>query len=139
MVRHTLDRLGPLHPHALDMCCGSGVFLIETIKATRDKYHITPDDYSSEKDAIVFSCVTGFDIDPLAVMLAKVNWVIAMQDLFSLHHGDIVVPVYHADSLFVDTPIIHRQANDDDESYTLCFDQNDADVLSQSTVLSSFV
>ena len=125
MVQHITDSLGPLQPRALDMCCGSGVFLIETIKATRAKYHITPEDYSAEKDAIVFSCATGFDIDPLAVMLAKVNWIIAMQDLFTVHHGDIAVPVYHADSLFVDTPIIHRQPNAEDESYTLRFDRNE--------------
>lgn len=125
MVADIVDRLGPLTPRALDMCCGSGVFIIETIKATREKYHIIPEDYSDEKDAIVFSCATGFDIDPLAVMLAKVNWVIAMQDLFASHHGDITVPIYHADSLFVDTPIIHRRADADDESYTLRFDHNE--------------
>ncbi len=125
MVEHVVTSLGPLHPCALDMCCGSGVFLIETIKATRAKYHITPEDYSSEKDTIVFSCATGFDIDPLAVMLAKVNWVIAMQDLFCVHHGEITVPIYHADSLFVDTPIIHRRPDAEDESYTLRFDNNE--------------
>lgn len=125
MVDHIVSCLGSVHPRALDMCCGSGVFLIEMIKATRAKYHIVPEDYSSEKDKIVFSCATGFDIDPLAVMLAKVNWVIAMQDLFRVHSGDITVPVYHADSLFVDTPIIHRRPDTEDESYTLCFDHNE--------------
>lgn len=125
MVVHNLERLGPLWPRALDMCCGSGVFLIETIKATREKYHIVADDYSNEKDGIVFSCATGFDIDPLAVMLAKANWVIAMQDLFCVHHGDITIPIYHADSLFVDTPIIHRRPDTADESYILRFDHND--------------
>lgn len=125
MVEHVISCLGPIHPCALDMCCGSGVFLIETIKATRVKYHITPEDYSAEKDAIVFSCATGFDIDPLAVMLAKVNWVIAMQDLFRVHHGEITVPIYHADSLFVDTPIVHRRPDTEDESYTLRFDRNE--------------
>lgn len=125
MVDHVISGLGQRHPQALDMCCGSGVFLIETIKTTRSKYHITPDDYSPEKDAIVFTCATGFDIDPLAVMLAKVNWVIAMQDLFRVHHGDITVPIYHADSLFVDTPIVHRQLDAQDGSYTFRFDQNE--------------
>lgn len=125
MVEHIVTSLGPRHPRALDMCCGSGVFLIETIKATRAKYHIVPEDYSEEKDTLVFSCATGFDIDPLAVMLAKVNWVIAMQDLFCVHHGDITIPVYHADSLFVDTPIIYRQPGAEDESYALCFDGNE--------------
>ena len=74
-------------PRMLDMCCGSGVFLIETIKAVRKKYEINTETYSKEKDDIVFSCTMGFDIDPLAVMLAKVNWVMSMRDLFPFHKG----------------------------------------------------
>lgn len=103
------------------MCCGSGVFLIESIKAVRRQYDIVPERYSTEKDDIVFSCVMGFDIDPLAVMLAKVNWVMAMRDLFSVHHGDITVPIYHADSLFVATPITHQMPDDDNDAYILRF------------------
>lgn len=90
------------------MCCGSGVFLIEAIKAVREKYDIHPENFDERKDIVAFSCVTGFDIDPLAVMLAKTNWVLAMNDLFDLHHGQIVIPIYHADSMFMVTPITER-------------------------------
>ena len=69
------------------MCCGSGVFLIETIRKVREKYAINTRDYDVAKDEVVFSCVMGFDIDPLAVMLAKVNWVMFMRDLFPYHNG----------------------------------------------------
>lgn len=104
-------------PKMLDMCCGSGVFLIETIRAVRRKYNIGIDNYSVEKDRIIFSCSMGFDIDPLAVMLAKVNWVMAMKDLFPLHKGSVVIPVYHADSLFVATPVSHNLS---DEKQGVC-------------------
>lgn len=67
----------------------------------------------------------GFDIDPLAVMLAKVNWVMAMRDLFSVHHGDIIVPIYHADSLFVATPITHQMPDDANDAYILHFAQHE--------------
>lgn len=125
MAEHCLERLGGNVPRAMDMCCGSGVFLIEMIKAVRREYGISADHYSDEKDAAAFSCVMGFDIDPLAVMLAKVNWVITMQDLFPLHQGDITVPIYHADSLFVDTPVMRRLADADGEVYTFRFDRDE--------------
>ncbi len=111
-------------PRMLDMCCGSGVFLIETIKAVREKYGISIDTYSEEKDEIVFSCTMGFDIDPLAVMLAKVNWIMSMRDLFLLHRGPITIPVYHADSLFVATPISHNLSDEKQGVIGLHFDGN---------------
>ncbi|WP_458457487.1 N-6 DNA methylase, partial [Pseudobutyrivibrio sp.] len=118
--------LGRLHeePKVLDMCCGSGVFLIETIKAVRAKYDIDITNYTADKDEMVFSCVMGFDIDPLAIMLAKVNWILSMRDLFCAHAGMIVIPIYHADSLFVDTPITHKMPNTDQDRYVLHFEGN---------------
>lgn len=117
-------------PKMLDMCCGSGVFLIETIRAVRGKYNIGIDNYSVEKDRIIFSCSMGFDIDPLAVMLAKVNWVMAMKDLFPLHKGSVVIPVYHADSLFVATPVSHNLSDEKQGVYGLHFDGNRVDIPS---------
>ena len=65
----------------------------------------------------------GFDIDPLAVMLAKVNWIMAMRDLFAVHEGSITVPIYHADSLFVATPITHRMPAQGEDYYVLTLNQ----------------
>lgn len=121
IVEYNMDLLGEKAPRIVDMCCGSGVFLIESIKVVRRRYDIVPERYSTEKDDIAFSCVMGFDIDPLAVMLAKVNWVMSMRDLFSVHHGDITVPIYHADSLFVATPITHQMPDDTNDAYILQF------------------
>lgn len=124
IVEYNINLLDGETPRILDMCCGSGVFLIESIKAVRNLYNIVPEQYSTEKDQIAFSCVMGFDIDPLAVMLAKVNWIMAMRDLFSIHHGSIIVPIYHADSLFLATPITHKMPNSPDAAYVLHFDRN---------------
>lgn len=121
IVEYNMELLGEKAPRIVDMCCGSGVFLIESIKAVRRKYDIVPERYSTEKDDIAFSCVMGFDIDPLAVMLAKVNWVMSMRDLFSVHHGDITVPIYYADSLFVATPITHQMPDTANDAYVLHF------------------
>lgn len=125
MVNYHLDRLSGEKPQILDMCCGSGVFLIESVKAVRERYRINADAYSSEKDFIIFSCVMGFDIDPLAVMLAKVNWVMAMRDLFPVHKGGVMIPVYHADSLFAVTPVSHKMPEEGSESCVMCFDDHE--------------
>lgn len=125
IVDFNLDKIGDEPPQIMDMCCGSGVFLIEAIKAIRQKYGITADCYDTSKDAIAFSCIMGFDIDPLAVMLAKVNWVMTMRDLFPFHSESITVPIYHADSLFVATPITHRMPTKDEDYYVLEFDHQE--------------
>lgn len=117
-------------PRMLDMCCGSGVFLIETLKRVREKYNITIDTYDEKKDNIIFSCVMGFDIDPLAVVLAKVNWILAIRDLFQLHRGTITIPVYHADSLFVATPVSHDVSLKEDNTFALYFDGNKIEIPS---------
>ncbi len=127
MVEYALMDLEE-EPHILDMCCGSGVFLIEAIRSVRSKYGIGVNTFHADKDKIAFSCVMGFDIDPLAVMLAKVNWVMAMRDLFPYHRGQITVPIYHADSLFVATPITHRMPSDSQESYVMRFEGNEVEL-----------
>ena len=130
IVEYNMDLLDGNTPRIVDMCCGSGVFLIESIKAVRERYDIVPERYSTEKDDIAFSCVMGFDIDPLAVMLAKVNWVMSMRDLFLVHHGDITVPIYHADSLFVATPITHQMPDATNDAYILHFDHHEVSLPS---------
>jgi hypothetical protein len=145
IVDYNIDKLGDEVPRIMDMCCGSGVFLIESIKAVREKYAIYADSYNVEKDIIVFSAVMGFDIDPLAVMLAKVNWIMSMRDLFPVHTGSITVPIYHADSLFVATPITHRMPMQGEDYYILVLNRQQiripAFLFSQSyrKVFDSFI
>lgn len=127
MVEHAVEGIDEA-PRILDMCCGSGVFLIEAIRKVRDKYTINICDYDTAKDEVVFSCVMGFDIDPLAVMLAKVNWIMSMRDLFPYHTGQITIPVYHADSLFVATPITHNMPSSSQDSYVMHFDSNKVEI-----------
>ena len=125
IVDRVLDRLPDKDtPRMVDMCCGSGVFLIEGIKSVRDRYGISGGKSSLKKLQTLASCTLGFDIDPLAVMLAKVNWVLAMRDVFKYMKGSVNVPIYHADSLFVATPISHKMPNAADEEYVLCFDKD---------------
>lgn len=88
-------------PCVIDMCCGSGAIVAEVIKATK---RATP----GLPFGNLVSAVTGFDIDPLAVMLAKTTWVVALADEIRGSAVQTTVPIYHADSLFAVTPTTRR-------------------------------
>ena len=85
-------------PRIIDMCCGSGTILAETLKAARARLGLNG--ITALQDL-----VTGFDIDPLAVCLAKTTWVVTLVDEIKAANAPIVIPIFHADSLFSVTPI----------------------------------
>src|SRR5690606_27987442 len=46
------------------------------------------------------------DIDPLAVMLSKISWIVAAREWITASEGlKVTIPIYHADSLFAITPL----------------------------------
>ena len=92
-------------PHFLDMCCGTGVFLISILQNTIKRMGISSEDVTeNEAKALIYSA-TGFDIDPLSVLMAKTNWIVCTRDFIKPIRSDIVIPIYHADSLFSRTII----------------------------------
>lgn len=93
-------------PRFIDMCCGSGSFLVAVVKLVGAG--LTSDTVQEEAArAELVQVATGFDIDPLAVLLAKVNWVVAARDWLGPFDGShpTTIPVYLADSLFGKTPL----------------------------------
>ena len=88
-------------PRIVDMCCGSGLIISEALKYIRED---RPDLSFME----LCEAVTGFDIDPLAVLLAKTTWVVTLADEVRASAEAVMIPVYHADSLFAVTPITRR-------------------------------
>ena len=99
-------------PRFVDMCCGSGVFVVETVKQTITRHQIRPETCSSDVIRSLMSCVVGFDLDPFAVLLAKMNWAMAMRDFVPYCHTDLIIPIYHADSLFTVAPITSQISAD---------------------------
>ncbi|HZT26584.1 MAG TPA: hypothetical protein VFA57_12845 [Pseudolabrys sp.] len=85
-------------PRIIDMCCGSGSILAEILKGAKTKCGLT-------SIADLHEVATGFDIDPLAVTLSKTTWVVTLAAEIKAAASPIVVPVYHADSLFAVTPV----------------------------------
>ncbi|MFZ6051320.1 Eco57I restriction-modification methylase domain-containing protein [Halocola ammonii] len=105
----------------LDMCCGSGSMIVEAINIAKSRITKDEDELSSEgKLNLLVQSITGFDIDPLAVMLSKVNWVLTTMDwLQPLGSHQVTIPVYHADSLFAITPISQNTNDEEDPVFSL--------------------
>lgn len=102
-------------PRLIDMCCGSGTFIVETIRLVIETEQNST---SEEKLTKILNSITGFDIDPLAIILAKVNWVIVAKPFISQSTvTNINIPIYNADSLFAVTPV--STGNDTDDAFTI--------------------
>ena len=106
LVEHVTSALPEgQHPRFVDMCCGSGAMVVETVKRAQQRLRAAgriPGDPGALGE--LATAITAFDIDPLAVMLAKVGWVLASKDWLAVGH-EAQIPVYHADSLFANTPV----------------------------------
>lgn len=87
-------------PRIIDMCCGSGSILAEVLKVAKSRFALTDIGTLHE----VVTGFDGFDIDPLAVSLSKTTWVVTLAAEIKAASAPIVIPVYHADSLFAVTP-----------------------------------
>ena len=78
----------------LDPACGSGTFLFQAIRHKRT--HLPATRQSLKR---ILGSVVGIDIHPLAVIVAKVNVLLALGDLLRKNSGPIHIQVYLADSL----------------------------------------
>jgi len=78
----------------LDPACGSGTFLYQAIQHKKRHLPATPESLDR-----ILSSVVGIDLHPLAVIVSKVNVLLALGDLLSLRSGPVSIPVYLADSI----------------------------------------
>jgi len=92
MVEKVLGQ-NPRHS-VLDPACGSGTFLYMTIKYKRDALG-----NSRETLEHILENVVGIDIHPLAVIIAKTNYLLALGDLVKKRRKVVALPVYLADSI----------------------------------------
>jgi len=98
--------LGPAQGHIpsfLDPTCGSGSFLRA---ALRKIIAIVREQLGSHADwdlvlDELLSNVVGVDINPLAVIISRANYVLAIRDELARKKRAVVIPVFLADSLFM--------------------------------------
>lgn len=109
MVRKVIGDLEGRKPHLVDMCCGSGIFIVETLSQLIEGMG-NPTSLGDDEIAILSESIYGFNVDPLAVILSKVNWVLVMKKYLGFFTGPVHIPVYHADSLFTRTPVSTHDA-----------------------------
>lgn len=82
----------------LDPACGSGTFLVLIITRMRELGSIFQlrESYLLES---ILNNVVGFDINPLAVLTSRVNYLLAIADLIEHRRTNINIPVYLTDSV----------------------------------------
>lgn len=82
----------------LDPACGSGTFLVIAIKKIRE---YAAERMLSESQVLekILSNVVGFDLNPLAVISARTNYLLALGDLLQHRKGNIDIPIYLCDSI----------------------------------------
>jgi SAM-dependent methyltransferase len=96
IVKAAVDR--PLEQKVLDPACGSGTFLFHAVRhylAEAETAGVLPERRAAEAAALV----TGVDIHPVAVIIARVTYLLALAPVLLHRRGSISLPVYLGDSM----------------------------------------
>ena len=104
LAEHVLDELGYVgdpDKRILDPACGSGTFLVMAINRIRKWYDENREACRFREDDLcrkILNNVVGFDLNPLAVMAARTNYLIAIRDLVG-RVDKVEIPIYLCDSI----------------------------------------
>lgn len=82
----------------LDPGCGSGTFIVLAIKRAKEHaklYGIDPVETLTQ----ITRNIVGFDLNPLAVISARTNYLLAIADLLKYKKSEITIPIYLCDSI----------------------------------------
>jgi hypothetical protein len=96
---------------ALDPACGSGTFLAAAARKKVQSLKMEPHLLLKH----ILASVKGIDVHPLAVLISKANYLMALGDLVKFKAGTIHVPVYLANS--IDFPRAQRDVEHGVEVY----------------------
>lgn len=96
VVRHAVDR--PAEQKVLDPACGSGTFLFHAIRnflAEAEEVEFPAERRASEATKLV----AGMDIHPVAVIIARVTYLLALAPALGQRSGSLSIPVYLGDAM----------------------------------------
>lgn len=96
VVREAVDR--PMEQRVLDPACGSGSFLFHAVRRALEEAE--DGGLPVERRAVeVAALVTGMDIHPVAVIIARVTYLLALAPVLPQRIGTLSVPVYLGDAM----------------------------------------
>jgi methylase of polypeptide subunit release factors len=103
----------------LDPSCGSGTFPYLAVREKRERLGDTRETLEH-----ILESVVGVDIHPLAVTVAKTNYILALGDLLGKRRGKISIPIYLADTLrpperWAETALADYEVTIDDQTIYL--------------------
>jgi len=121
LVDQVLDAVGFDGTNAsarlLDPTCGSGAFLVRAIGRLRAR---RGDDSGCgarvTQLAALRRCVVGMELDPLAVLTARANWLLAVRDLLPDDPSSLTPPIFQCDAVCGDAEL---PSAPDDEPFDL--------------------
>jgi hypothetical protein len=100
IVRHAVER--PIEQRVLDPACGSGTFLFHAIRNfIKEAEESGLDEALRAQEAT--SHIAGMDIHPVAVIIARVTYLLALAPVIARRAGSLSIPVYLGDSLQLST------------------------------------
>jgi hypothetical protein len=108
LAEHVLNELGYTgdpDKRLLDPAGGSGTFVVIAINRIRQWYDENREKCRFDEGELcrkILSNVIAFDLNPLAVMAARTNYLIAIRDLIG-HVDKVEIPVYLCDSIMTPT------------------------------------
>ena len=93
----------PLRDRVLDPACGSGTFLFHAVRnalAEAEESGMAPAEQAAEATRLV----AGIDIHPVAVIIARVTYVLALVPVLRNRSGPVSIPVYLGDAMQLNVP-----------------------------------
>ncbi|OIO54064.1 hypothetical protein AUJ46_03990 [Candidatus Peregrinibacteria bacterium CG1_02_54_53] len=101
LVMNETGYKGKLDDRMLDPACGSGTFLVLAIQRAKEwaKEHKVP---KKDTAKLIGENIWGFDLNPLAVIASRTNYIFALGDLIH-EQRNFEIPVYLADSVLSPT------------------------------------
>lgn len=96
IVRRAVDR--PLEQRVLDPACGSGTFLFHAVRnflAEAEEAAMG----ANLRAAEVCAHIAGMDIHPVAVIIARVTYLLALAPALAYRAGALSIPVYLGDAM----------------------------------------
>jgi hypothetical protein len=96
VVRNAVDR--PLEQRVLDPACGSGTFLFHAVR----RFLAEAEDAGvpiADRSRVATDHVAGMDIHPVAVIIARVTFLLALAPVLSARSGGLSIPVFLGDAM----------------------------------------